>query len=242
MKTLVGALLSLLGFAAQGQSGEILFCDPQHPNYANCQRQLEQQKRRGNAPQARMTPDQLRRDADDLARVERLISECRAARNNVRGSANAAGQSVGAQLTIPICSEAERSEKDRRRYEALRSEDPAMALRELDVQQAARQERRRSAQRAASKAREQDTRPSTSAASTKRCSSDYSCGIGYRCVKPPLEASGVCMREVDSFGTPTYGTPRSSSIDIKTKGQCDFDMDCPIGFACDARYKACVKR
>jgi hypothetical protein len=32
------------GSAVWAQSGEILFCDPQHPNYANCQRQLGQQR------------------------------------------------------------------------------------------------------------------------------------------------------------------------------------------------------
>ncbi len=45
MKTLAAIALSALGLAAHAQSGEILSCDPQHPKYEECQRQLERQQR-----------------------------------------------------------------------------------------------------------------------------------------------------------------------------------------------------
>jgi len=74
------------------------------------------------------------------------------------------------------------------------------------------------------------------------CFSDFGCGIGYRCVKPPFSSCGVCMREVDRYGLPTYRTPDPRSIEIRTKGDCDFDTDCPVGFYCHPKYKVCVKK
>ncbi len=51
------------------------------------------------------------------------------------------------------------------------------------------------------------------------------------------------MKEVDSYGLPTYKMPRNSSIGVNTSdGDCDFNLDCPIGFKCDRKYKVCVKR
>jgi len=73
------------------------------------------------------------------------------------------------------------------------------------------------------------------------CSSDLGCGIGYRCVKPPFSSCGVCMKEVDRYGNPVYRPP-DPSIRIKSKGDCDFDLDCPIGFYCHPKYKVCVKK
>ena len=73
------------------------------------------------------------------------------------------------------------------------------------------------------------------------CSSDYSCGIGYKCVKAPFEISGICMKSVNEYGIQKYDLPRTNSINIKSKGDCYFNSDCPIGFLCDAKYKACVK-
>lgn len=91
-------------------------------------------------------------------------------------------------------------------------------------------------------AQRQTKRPQTGATNSNGCSSDVSCEIGYRCVKPLYEARGTCMQAVNSTGLPTYGTRQSSGFDINTKNQCNFDLDCPMGFACDATYKACVKR
>jgi len=73
------------------------------------------------------------------------------------------------------------------------------------------------------------------------CSSDYSCGIGFSCVKKPFSSSGVCLKTVNSYGTPTYNMPDLNSIGIKTEGSCLFNTDCPIGFRCNSNLKACVK-
>jgi len=76
------------------------------------------------------------------------------------------------------------------------------------------------------------------------CSSDFSCGIGYKCVKAPFQSSGTCMKVVDEYGLPTYDMPSTDSIgpNMNTEGDCDFDTDCPIGFRCHRKYKVCVKR
>jgi hypothetical protein len=76
------------------------------------------------------------------------------------------------------------------------------------------------------------------------CSSDFSCGIGYKCVKAPLQSSGVCMKTVDEYGTRQYNLPDPNSVgpNMNLGGQCDFNTDCPIGFRCDRRLKACIKR
>ena len=75
------------------------------------------------------------------------------------------------------------------------------------------------------------------------CSSDFDCGMGYRCVKAPLQSYGSCMKEVDEYGTPTYELPRLNSVgpNMNIEGDCDFDTDCPIGFRCHRKYKTCVK-
>lgn len=80
--------------------------------------------------------------------------------------------------------------------------------------------------------------------SSLACSSDFSCGVGYRCVKPPLQSSGACMKTVDEYGVRQYNTPSTDSVgpNMNTRGQCDFNTDCPIGFHCDSNVKACVKR
>ena len=79
--------------------------------------------------------------------------------------------------------------------------------------------------------------------SVASCYSDFNCGIGYRCVKAPLQSYGTCMKKVDEYGIPTYDLPRLDSVgpNINIEGDCDFDTDCPIGFRCHRKYKACVK-
>ncbi len=74
------------------------------------------------------------------------------------------------------------------------------------------------------------------------CFSDFDCGIGYRCVKAPFHTSGVCMKSVDEFGLQQYDLPRLDSVNPRYEGDCDFDLDCPIGFYCHRKYKVCVKR
>lgn len=208
-----------------------------------------------DCPGARQTPRAIkietprqsapasRADTEDLARVESLRDQCNAAGAAAKRSTSAMGKFAAAQLGIGYCSKYERAAKDRQRYEALRSQDPVAAAKELEAQQLARKERRRdaaiNAQRQAKKTMAGTPQDTTN---SNGCSSDFSCGTGNRCVKRAFEISGVCMREVDSMGLPTYRTPRSSSIDVKTKNQCMFSTDCPIGFACDPTYGACVKR
>jgi len=80
--------------------------------------------------------------------------------------------------------------------------------------------------------------------SSDGCSSDFACGVGYRCVKAPLKSTGVCLKAVDQFGIGTLGLPSLDSIgpNMKLWGECMFFVDCPIGFTCDNTLKACVKR
>jgi len=91
-----------------------------------------------------------RADAEDLARVEGLRAQCEAAgavsASRTGRTANGlpdVGGFFGAQSGIAYCSQYERAAKDRQRYEALRSQDPAAAAKELEAQRLAREERRR---------------------------------------------------------------------------------------------------
>lgn len=75
------------------------------------------------------------------------------------------------------------------------------------------------------------------------CSSDYSCGVGYACVKEPYKTRGVCMKTVNEYGIQTFDLPRKRSIGPKMSGEgCTFVTDCPIGFKCDRDLEVCVKR
>ncbi|MDD2225990.1 MAG: hypothetical protein PHD42_02610 [Dysgonamonadaceae bacterium] len=76
------------------------------------------------------------------------------------------------------------------------------------------------------------------------CYSDFDCSMGERCVKKSFQSNGVCMEEVDEFGMKQYELPDPDSIgpNMDMDGQCSFDMDCPIGFRCDNKYKVCIKR
>lgn len=76
------------------------------------------------------------------------------------------------------------------------------------------------------------------------CSSDFECGIGFRCVKAPLQGHGTCMKLVDKYGTQQFELPRLDSVgpNMNIKGDCDFDTHCDIGFKCHPKYKVCVKR
>lgn len=75
------------------------------------------------------------------------------------------------------------------------------------------------------------------------CASDYSCGVGYKCIKEPLKSRGICFRSVNSSGGKVFNMPDPESVGINTdmKGQCDFTTDCPIGFKCDRVRKVCIK-
>ena len=86
--------------------------------------------------------------------------------------------------------------------------------------------------------------PTQTVAPTSRgCSSDFSCGVGFKCVKAPLALNGTCLKEVNQFGIGIHRTPDPYSVRPNTNisGQCMFDTDCPVSFKCDRRLKVCVK-
>ena len=76
------------------------------------------------------------------------------------------------------------------------------------------------------------------------CSSDFQCGAGNKCVKAPLQSQGRCMKAVNKYGVRTFDTPSLDSVgpNMKISGDCRFDTECPVGFRCHPKYKACVKR
>ena len=77
----------------------------------------------------------------------------------------------------------------------------------------------------------------------QECNSDFNCGIGYKCVKPPMSGYGTCMKSVDSYGNQQYNMPNPNSVgpNMNTQGQCRFNTDCPSGFRCDFQYKVCIR-
>lgn len=86
--------------------------------------------------------------------------------------------------------------------------------------------------------------PAPSVLVDKQCTSDFSCGIGFTCVKAPMMSDGVCMKSVNEYGIQQYNMPSGESIGPNTDptGQCQFDTQCPVGFRCDTKYKACVRK
>lgn len=93
---------------------------------------------------------------------------------------------------------------------------------------------------------------STSPATTRRgspsttqggCSSDFSCGIGYTCVKNTFQSIGYCAKAVNEYGVQTYDLPDPASVGPKmpVSTDCKGLGDCPIGFSCDLRSGACIK-
>lgn len=86
------------------------------------------------------------------------------------------------------------------------------------------------------------TSKSSNGSATSGCSNDFQCGVGNACVKQRHSNDGVCMKSVDGNGTRVYNMPDSNSIGIRTSEGCQFNTDCPVGFSCDATYKACVRK
>lgn len=64
------------------------------------------------------------------------------------------------------------------------------------------------------------------------CSSDFQCGFGNVCVKDQFAVRGRCAKAVNEFGNPTNPMPRLDSVNPGGTGQCSFDTECPVGFAC----------
>lgn len=76
------------------------------------------------------------------------------------------------------------------------------------------------------------------------CRSDFECSSGKVCIKAPMSAEGVCLTPVNSFGTPQpRQLPSYDSVlpNYNLSGQCQFDIDCSVGFRCDTKLKVCVK-
>lgn len=74
-------------------------------------------------------------------------------------------------------------------------------------------------------------RPSFPSAATSGCASDFECGFGNVCAKPPGRLRGVCAKAVNEYGTPTFQAPRGSSIGPGGR-ECTFSTQCPPSFAC----------
>jgi hypothetical protein len=85
--------------------------------------------------------------------------------------------------------------------------------------------------------------PAATTFASKGCTSDFSCGIGHRCVKNNYSGQGFCAKAVDQFGTPTFDLPSTESVLAKVPGDadCHFDTECPIGFRCDLQSGACLR-
>lgn len=78
----------------------------------------------------------------------------------------------------------------------------------------------------------------TSAPQSEKCSSDYSCGIGSKCVKAPAQITGVCMKDVNQNSAKD---PNSVLPNMSMEGCFAVGSGCPTGFHCDIKLKACVK-
>jgi hypothetical protein len=75
------------------------------------------------------------------------------------------------------------------------------------------------------------------------CTSDFSCGVGKKCVKQYYNSTGVCMQAVNEYGTPTYETPDANSVgpNMPSKSSCSIGTSCPVGFRCDFGSGVCVR-
>lgn len=75
------------------------------------------------------------------------------------------------------------------------------------------------------------------------CSSDFTCGIGYTCVKANFSATGYCAKAVNEYGVQTFEAPRTESVlpKLPVGTDCQGLMDCPAGFTCDLKSGACLR-
>jgi hypothetical protein len=130
-----------------GADGMVAFRDARDCPGARPPPAIKTETPRQLAPVSPETPRQLtpasRADSEDLARVENLRTQCDAAGKAAKSSKTPMGGFYAATLGIGYCRQYERAVKDRQRYEALRSQDPAAAAKELEAQRLAREERRR---------------------------------------------------------------------------------------------------
>lgn len=68
----------------------------------------------------------------------------------------------------------------------------------------------------------------------KTCTSDFACGVGYKCVKDLYKTEGYCAKTINKFGAPTYKMPSLESVGPKMddSDMCSFNLDCSTGFQC----------
>ncbi len=75
-------------------------------------------------------------------------------------------------------------------------------------------------------------------AASSGCVSDFDCGPGRQCQKPPMSSTGFCYRGYIAEA------PRPSSVqpNFNPYPQCFSDANCPLNSRCDTFVKACVPR
>lgn len=85
--------------------------------------------------------------------------------------------------------------------------------------------------------------PTETTQASKACTSDFTCGVGYACVKKQFASSGLCAKTVDDLGVQTFDTPSTDSVGPKLpeRTDCQYVTDCPVGFRCDLATGACLK-
>lgn len=74
------------------------------------------------------------------------------------------------------------------------------------------------------------------------CDNDFECGVGYACIKAPLQTNGSCYRAEQGYGVPSTYTPQVESIgpNLNTQGQCPA-TPCAPGYRCEVAIGACVR-
>lgn len=74
------------------------------------------------------------------------------------------------------------------------------------------------------------------------CTSDYSCGVGRKCIKSNYSTSGFCATTVDNYGMRKFNMPELDSFGVKRPEvtDCKYDSDCPVGFRCNQKSGACL--
>ncbi len=73
------------------------------------------------------------------------------------------------------------------------------------------------------------------------CSSDFECGYGKKCAKPMYQSTGTCLQVVNEHGVPGSQLSPPGGEGVRTTPSCRYNTDCPIGFRCDDKLKACVR-
>ena len=75
------------------------------------------------------------------------------------------------------------------------------------------------------------------------CTSDYSCGVGRKCLKQYYNSTGTCVQAVNEYGNPSYTPPDPASVgpNMPSKASCSIGTSCPVGFRCDFGSGVCVR-